>query len=147
MTRLVNQAARDLITEFEGVRLVPYQDSVGNWTWGIGHKKGPDEKVPVSITQDQCNDLFEQDLSNASDTCGKYITVALGDNQFGALCSLVYNLGNSPLTHTLGKFLNEGLYASASEQFLRWVYAGYVISDGLVRRRAAEKALFDQPDS
>ena len=147
MTRPVCQAAKALIKTFEGCKLQKYTDSAGNSTIGIGHRIQPGENIPDVITQEQCETLFDKDLSNASDTCGLYITADLSDNPFGALCSLVFNIGTAPLKGTLGGFLNEALYPQAAEQFQRWAYAGGQISDGLVRRRAAEKQLFLTPDT
>jgi lysozyme len=38
--------------------------------------------------------------------------------------------------------INKGSMKAAAEQFDRWVYAGKEKLPGLVKRRAAEKALF-----
>lgn len=142
MTRVVNTPARDLIIEFEGCRLNKYTDSAGYSTIGIGHKIGDTEDIPDTISQEQCNQLFEGDIANAALLVEQFIRVVLTDNQFGALVSLAFNLGSGPFTHTLGTMLNAGDYVGAAEQFGRWRIAGGIVSDGLVRRRAAEKALF-----
>jgi lysozyme len=43
------------------------------------------------------------------------------------------------------KFINEGNLQAAAAQFGNWVYVNGQVSQGLVRRRAAEKALFLTP--
>jgi lysozyme len=45
----------------------------------------------------------------------------------------------------LGQKLNAGDYSGAADEFLRWRLAGGLVSDGLVRRRNAERALFLTP--
>lgn len=146
---IVNQAARNLIVIYEGVRLTPYDDGAGNVTWGIGHKKQPGEQVPVSITQEQCNDLFQKDLDHASALVEQYITAQLTDNQFGALVSLAFNCGAAPLKNGLGQVLNRGDYAGCAQHFLLWdketVNGDLQVSDGLAERRKAEMDLFLTP--
>lgn len=145
--RAINQAGQDLTASFEGTRLVPYQDIAGNWTWGVGHKQQPGEQVPIEITQDQCNALFEKDIAYAASAVERLVTVETGDNMFAALVDFCFNIGSSHFaTSTLLKLLNAGDFAGAAKQFCRWIYSGNVISDGLVRRRVAERDLFLTPD-
>jgi hypothetical protein len=73
----------------------------------------------------------------------RLVTVPLTQNQFDALVSFTYNLGEGALAESgLLRKLNAGDYAGAAPEFAKWVRAGGVILPGLVRRRAAEADLF-----
>ncbi|MEQ1307615.1 lysozyme, partial [Acinetobacter bereziniae] len=64
-------------------------------------------------------------------------------NQFDALVSLAYNIGiNAFQNSTLLKRLNALEYLGAAQQFDVWIKAGGKTVQGLVNRRAVEKALF-----
>jgi lysozyme len=68
--------------------------------------------------------------------------------QYDALVSFVYNVGVGAFERsTLLRLINQGKYAAASEQFLRWnkiTVNGNVSEDpGLSNRRSSEKALFE----
>ncbi len=68
----------------------------------------------------------------------------LTQGQWDALSSFVYNLGPGALEKsTLLRLLNAGDYSGAAAQFDRWVYASGKKLSGLVKRRAAERALFE----
>ncbi len=139
--RSVNAAGISLIESFESLSLTPYQDSVGVWTIGYGHT----EDVSASsspISEEEADTYLNSDLATAETEVGKYINATLNDNQFSALVSLVFNTGAAPLTHTLGTLLNAGNYANAADEFLKWNHAGGKISNGLTRRREAERELF-----
>ena len=71
------------------------------------------------------------------------VKVELNQNQFDAMVSWVYNLGNGNLgASTLLKVLNMGDYAGVPAQMLRWNKAGGKVLEGLTRRRQAEADLF-----
>lgn len=75
-------------------------------------------------------------------------SVVLNPNQYGALVSWVFNMGcGAQKSSTLTARLNAGEDKSvvARQELPRWVYAGGQVLNGLVRRRAAEVALFDTP--
>ena len=72
----------------------------------------------------------------------KTITVPLNQNQFDALVSLSYNLGLSKAP-TLIKRLNAGDYDGAAKAFDLYTRGGGVVLPGLVRRRKAERKLFE----
>lgn len=79
-------------------------------------------------------------------SASRYVSVTLTKYQFDALVSFTFNAGGAALrTSTLLKKLNAGDYAGAASEFLRWVNGGGKKLPGLVRRREAEKALFETP--
>ncbi|POZ63819.1 lysozyme [Chromobacterium alticapitis] len=140
-----NAAGLALIKQFEGLRLIAYQDMMGVWTIGYGHT-GPDVKTGQVITQAQADQLLAKDLATFEAGVGKLATAPLNANQFSALVSFSYNLGLRNLqSSTLLRLLNQGDYAGAAGQFLRWDRAGGQVVPGLQRRRQAEQALFQTP--
>lgn len=133
----------DLIKKFEGCELTVYRCQAGVLSIGYG-TTGDFVKPGLKITQDVAEDLLEQDLQAFSKSVNNLVHGLLTQNQFDALVSFVYNVGQKAFKEsTLLRLLNEGLDDKASEQFLRWNKIKGVPSTGLTRRRKAEKALFD----
>ena len=131
----------NLIKEFEGRRLVAYQDSVGVWTIGYGHTKtAHEDKLIIKSTADK---LLAEDLAEFEKYVDSLVTVDLNQNQFDALIAWTFNLGPGNLIEsTMLKVLNEGKYDEVPYQMKRWNKAGGEVLEGLVRRREAEAALF-----
>ena len=138
-------AAYALIKEFEGLRLHAYQDSAGVWTIGWCHTG--DVKRGQSITIHQAEALLALDIGIAAAAVNRHVEAPLSQNMFDALVSFTFNLGEKRLAQsTLLKKLNMRDYAAAAREFAKWVKATIggkkVTLPGLVRRRAAECALF-----
>lgn len=136
-----SQAGIAIIRTHEGLRLTAYQCSAGVWTIGYGSTSGV--KPGMTITQAQATGLLISDLGIAERAVHSSVTVTLSQEQFDALSSLAFNIGASAFAKsTLVKLLNAGKYHDAAAQFDRWVYAGKKKLPGLMKRRAAEKAMF-----
>ncbi len=149
MARKLNKASLDLIKGFEGLRLKPYLDSVKVPTIGYGTTYYEDGKkvtlADAPITEARAEQLLATHLDTFAASVEKLVQVPLTDNQFGALCSFVYNLGSGAFgKSTLLKKLNAKDYAGAAGEFEKWNKAGGQVLAGLTRRRQAEKALFLQ---
>lgn len=141
-----SQNGVDLIKGFEGCRLTAYQDQVGVWTIGYGHT-GPEVVPAFTITQDQAEGILKHDLIRFEDGVNNAVKVSLSQNQFDALVSFSYNLGLHTLQNsTLLKLLNSGDYDGAAGEFVKWDHAGGQVVAGLLHRRQAEQALFQQND-
>ena len=142
----VSNKGVDLICEFEGKRLVAYDDGVGIWTIGFGTIKYPNGvrvKKGDTCTLDQAKEYMRHDLIEFEHTVNSSVKVPLNQNQFDALVSLAYNIGSSAFkSSTLVKKLNAGDYQGAADQFNVWVNAGGKRMQGLVSRRDREKLLF-----
>lgn len=132
-----------IIKNFEGCRLTPYLCPASKWTVGWGHVLSDVEhktwKFP--LTQEQADALLVKDLVRYENKVNEYAKVPLTQNQFDALVSFVYNCGFAP---TLFKLLNKGDYAGAAREFPKWVRGGGKVLPGLVKRRAAERVLFEK---
>lgn len=137
-----SQACIDLVKASEGLRLQAYRDSGGKPTIGYGHTAGV--KMGQTITEAEAEQLLVDDLDDAADGVRRLVTVSLKQGQFDALCDFVFNLGAGRLMgSTLLRVLNRGDYGAAAVQFKFWVMGGGEVLPGLVKRRAAERALFE----
>lgn len=132
-----------LIKRFEGLMLEPYKDVGGKLTIGYGHLIRPGE-LYVSMTEKEAEALLLKDVAVAEAVVKRNVKVKITPNQYSALVSLVYNIGEGHFDDsTLLEALNDGNYDEASRQFMRWVHVDGDRVRGLVTRRTAEKQLFD----
>ena len=139
--RQINADGLRLLKSFEGLRLRAYQDSVGVWTIGYGTTSGV--RPGQVITEAQAEAFLKRDLDRFEAAVEDLVTVPLNDDQFSALVSFVYNVGEGALaSSTLLRLLNRRDYQGAADQLLRWNKAGGAELAGLTRRRRAERALF-----
>jgi lysozyme len=150
----MNDKGIALICDFEGCRTEAYQDAVGVWTIGYGHTSVaglPSVSPGATVTRDGAAGILMRDLETFCAGVKSAITATLNDNQFSALVSFAYNVG-------LGNFRNSSVlrsvnayrYDQVPAELAQWVRAGGKVLPGLIRRRAAEAALFlldDQPAS
>ena len=100
------------------------------------------------INETQANAFLNGDTQLVVELINSIVHVELSQNQFDALCCLTFNIGQSNFTgSTLRKKLNSGDINGAAEQFDVWiketVNGKKQVSNGLVNRRAAERALFE----
>lgn len=144
MTRQINQAGLDLVRDFEGLRLHAYPDPATHgdpFTVGYGHT-GPDVRTDTMITMDRATELLIADLATAEDFVS-HVAPDCTDNQFAALVSFAFNCGRRNLqTSTLLRMHNSRNYALAKLEFGKWTHGAGKVMPGLVRRRAAEAALY-----
>lgn len=132
-----------LIKRFEGCRLTAYQDSVGVWTIGYGHTSGV--RKGQAITQAQADSFLKSDCASAEKSVNSYSKYNWNQNQFDALVSFTFNCGSG----NLKTLLNNGqrTIAEISSKITAYNKSGGKVLQGLVKRRAAEKELFDKPTS
>lgn len=136
-----------LIKGSEKLELVGYFCPAGIPTNGWGHT-GPEVKVGVAITISTAVANYASDKARkAEQPINQLVKVALSQNQFDALGSLVFNIGTGNFSaSTLLRKLNAGDYAGAAEQFLAWnkgrVNGVLQVLPGLVTRRQSEHDLF-----
>ena len=148
----VSSTCVELVKKFEGLHRLgkdgmvrAYRCPAGRWTIGYGHTKGV--RSAMTITQAEADTMLLEDLGEYGATVERLVTVDLTQNQFDALVSFVYNIGEGGFSgSTLLKKLNAGEYGSVPEQFMRWnkatVEGKLQALEGLTRRRTAEAALF-----
>ena len=140
-----------LIKRFEGCakkradgRIEAYPDpGTGSDPWTIGWgATGKGIARGTVWTQAECDARLDRDLvrfaRDVARAIGKAPTTQL---QFDALVSFHYNTG-AIAKATLTKLHKTGEFAAAEAEFGKWVHAGGRRLNGLVRRRAAEAALY-----
>lgn len=142
----VDQDGINFLKEREGFSPTPYWDHKG-YSIGYGHFLRVGENFEA-ITQDLAEQLLLSDLAWAQNAILDFVIVPLSQNQFNALLSFIYNVGEGGfLDSTLRKKLNAGDYSGAADELLRWNKArdsagNLVVNDGLVARRELERELF-----
>jgi lysozyme len=139
--RKINAAGRKLISEWEGLRMKAYLDSVGIPTICIGHTGG-DVHLGLILTPEECDRFFDMDIEehNIEPLLKGAPT---NDNQFAAMTSLAFNIGLTKFAgSTVLKRHKLGNYMGAANAFPMWNRAGGRILKGLIRRREAERKLY-----
>jgi lysozyme len=153
--RKAGPRARACIQHFEGCRLRAYLCSSGIWTIGWGntfYADGRRVREGDRITQAEADALFPlvlgqfergvEQLLGASDT---------SPAEFGALASFAYNVGLDIDADRIAEGLGDsallrkhlaGDRAGAAAEFGKWINSAGKPSNGLRRRRAAERLLY-----
>ena len=145
----VSKAAIALIKHHEGVRSRPYRCPANLWTVGVGHLIGDGKSLPDSynrtFTKEEIDALLVRDLNRFERGISKMLpNVPLRPNEFSALVSFAFNLGNGVLQRsTVRSALLRGDKKAAMESLVKYCRAGGKILRGLQIRRLDEKALFE----
>jgi lysozyme len=148
--RQVNQAGIDLITSVEGFSPRIYNDA-GHLAIGFGHDLLPGEHFEEPLSKAQAVDLLTKDLAWREARVEAIVQVPVTDNQFAALVSLFYNIGEGNFhSSTVLRKLNGGMFVEAADAFRLWKYSRNekgeeVVNPDLVARREREIALFNTP--
>ncbi len=134
-------AAYALIREFEGLKCEAYQCSAKVWTIGYGHTRGVRKGQRCDLRQ--AEQWLKEDVEEAERGVRSLFKWPLTQNQFDALVSFVFNLGAMQISGTgIQSLINSGDMAAAAERLLKWNIADNKVSEGLTRRRRAERELF-----
>ena len=151
----ISSTGINLIKSFESCKLIAYKalSSEKYYTIGWGHY-GSDVYDGMEITQEQADALFEQDIVKYVGYVNRFLSendISVSQNQFDALCSFTYNVGNvwyssSYPTFQLKTILCNGANNYSDSQirtaFTNWNKSGGHVIAGLTRRRNAEADLF-----
>lgn len=140
----VDAAGRAFLTKEEGERLNAYRDAGGVLTIGVGHT-GPDVRAGQCITAAESQALLSRDLGRFETAVAKLVTVPLRQNQFNALVSFCFNLGEGALgKSSLLRLVNSGVTdpASLTNAFALWRNVNSVPNAAIEARRRREAALY-----
>lgn len=156
MTMRLSPAGIAALVKHEGIVPGPYLDSVGEWTYGIGHTKSAGAPDPDTLSRGMPADLdaelkkvvevFKRDIRTFEDRVNEHVKVPLTQEQFDALVSFDFNTGGiyyrekatgKMRNATLVDTLNKGNYTLAGDQFMNWRTPASIIG-----RREEERALF-----
>ena len=108
------------------------------YTIGYGHY-GADVKSDMTITKESAIKLLKKDLAKFEEKVNKYSGYNWTQNEFDALVSFAYNVGNIDTLTRRGTRSKKEI----SDSFERYVKSGGKVLNGLVKRRKDEKELFD----
>jgi len=137
-----------IIRDAEGFRSTAYLDTGGVWTIGFGTIKYPNGKSVKkgdSCTKSEAELWLKNDCVWVDACLDKNIKVKINQNQFDALASFVYNIGETAFVKsTMLTLINQNSLTSAASQFDRWVFDNGKRIQGLVNRRAKERKLFEE---
>lgn len=139
-----SKACEALIKGFEQCRLSAYmptpkdRPTIG---WGT---TGPDIHLGMTWTQEQADARFATDLNRFANSVEAMLSGSkTTQGQFDACVSLAYNIGAEAFRKsTLLRLHLAGESDQAAAQFDRWTRQAGIVLKGLVRRRAAEKAMY-----
>ncbi len=140
----------NLMISFEKEVLKGYLDPVGIPTIGIGHVilKGEPYKVGQTISREESRKLFRKDTLWAVKAVNSLVSHPINQNQFDALVSLVFNIGENGFANSsVLREINRGNIKNAANAFALWNKSKGRILKGLVRRRKEEAKLFLTPYS
>jgi lysozyme len=145
----VSSGGADFVRSWEkgpagGAALSPYHSlEGGSDTVGWGHKMLPGEDYPGGLTAEQAERLFQNDLASHQRFVQKNVEAPLTQNQFDALTSPAYTAPGAfgPKTGLMTK-LNQGDYAGAADEILRWDHVNHKQMPGLTARRRGEREMF-----
>lgn len=137
------------IAEHEGIVLGPYLDSVGVWTYGVGHTKAAGGLDPAKLPRVDTRKwtegqvwaeivkaliLFDDDLDKYEDRVRGAVKRAILPHQFDALVSFDFNTGGIYKAE-LTRQINRGDLSGNG-------FMGWVRPKEIIKRRKAEQALF-----
>lgn len=108
----------------------------------MGHT-GTDVKRGQTITKEQSQALLAADLARFEAAVNRACGGKVSQNQFDAMVSFAFNVGtNAFALSTLLRKHRSGDYEGAAKEFAHWTKGGGKVLPGLVKRRAAEAALY-----
>ena len=141
----ISDTGLSLIKSFEALRLTPYRDSNGYWTWAWGHKQGPHETIPASVTSDDAESILVTDVSFAVQDVNSLIVTDIEQTIFDALTSFLFNVGLTQLRaqpHRTMSAIQAHDWKATCTAMLRWDHddRGNVVA-GLYNRRVRETNL------
>ncbi|HSV39953.1 MAG TPA: lysozyme, partial [Nocardioidaceae bacterium] len=152
--RTLSGQGEEFIIEFEGFRSKLYEDQAGHCSIGVGHlvhlgscTASDRREFRGGLTRAEGIDLMVSDARSKIDCVASNVDVALTQEQFDALVSFTFNVGEGAFEDsTLLRKLNEGDFAAVPKELARWnkvtIDGEKVVSNGLTRRRGREAKLF-----
>ena len=145
MTYSISAEGLALIQSHEGFRAEPAQLPDGNWVVGYSHVRIGD--AGAALAQEEAAQLLVMDVAPIERLVNARVTATLTQSQFDALVSFAFSVGAEAFeqSQTLRR-ANAGDFIAAACSMDAWrksdVGGALEVVDALVRRRAAEKALF-----
>ena len=138
--RKINKSGLNIIKKYEGCKLTSYICPAGVLTIGYGHT-GKDVKPNQTISKKKAINLLKKDLARFERHVQSYNYIyEWTDNEFSALVSFAYNIGNIDQLTAYGTRTRSQIRTA----MLKYVKANGKTLPGLVKRRKAELKLFNR---
>jgi len=141
----ISQTGIKLIKAFEGYRPVDRELISGQRIVGYGHRLYSEDAVMMNKIE--ASEVLRDDLKPFEDMINTEVHAPITQSQFDALCSFAFNIGPKAFlqSDTL-RAINNGRPLDAANSLDIWrkseIDGKIYVVDALMRRRAAEKALF-----
>lgn len=144
----VSRAGLELIKRFEGLRRRAARLPEGGYTVGYGHTRSAREGAEVDEADAEA--LLRYDLQPIEGVVNAAVFTPLTQNQYDALVAFAFSVGPDTFRRSnVVRRVNEGDLLGAAAALESWRRAEFegevIVVDALIRRRAAEKALFLTP--
>jgi len=132
-----------MIQAYEGTRTVAYIDPVGIVTDCTGHT-GPDVHLGEVETLAQCKAIFTADQQAVIKRIASCTKGTAPVDTWAAMTSFSFNAGSGTYCKKFAPLIDAGRLSAACAKLSLYVNAGGMPLAGLVRRRAAERALCEK---
>ncbi len=120
-----------------------YRCPGGALTIGYGHKILPGEKIPNEISKEEALVLLDEDIQRTYLALRRLVKVSLYHCQEVALTSFIFNVGSGAFQRSvLRSKVNREEHEEVPREFLKWVWAGGFLQQGLLQRRWEEAAFY-----
>jgi len=145
MTYSISAEGLALVQAHEGFRAEPQPLSESAWVVGYGHIRAGAPGAPVS--ESEASQLLSIDLAPVERMVNAHVTARLTQAQFDALVSFAVSVGPEAFAQSqVLRRVNNAEHVAAACALDAWrkveIEGELELSEPLVRRRAAEKALY-----
>jgi lysozyme len=125
---------REQLIRDEGVRYVPYKDSRGFWTNGVGHElPGPPDSLEP-VTQTQVDQWLDDDIATVKRELGEFPWYqSLDEVRRGVFENMAFNLGTRGLLHFV--------HAIAETAKQNWVGVAVQMQSSLWAKEVGERSV------
>jgi lysozyme len=127
------------VPAFEGVVLRGYKDPIGIVTACAGHTATAVLGRPY--TEEECHRLLVEDLVHHAEGVNRCLSGPVTDGQRAAAVSFTFNVGISAFCKSTFRKKLDARDPTACAELSRWIHADGKVLPGLVKRRAAERAI------
>lgn len=145
--KTISDNGLQLIKDFEGFSKIVYMDSANLPTIGYGtliDEENEQWLLTAVIDEATATQLLKIDVKKTESTINSLVYSDITQNQFDALCSLVYNIGIGAFAKStiLNKVNINPNNPLIHDQFLKWCYVDKITNTGLLKRRNKESILY-----
>lgn len=155
---IISNKGIKLLTEWEGLRLKPYDDQTGeeisSWvkgaTIGYGYLIPSDQwdRFKNGIKKSEADELLREGLIKYESTVTNFITAKISQNKFDALVIFCYNIGRTGFANSsVVKMINDpdykSHYNSIEDAWKAWKKSQGKVMQGLINRRNKEWELYN----